>query len=100
MDPARLPRYSLCATIPAPCRDVRTACLPRRVALPVCVPRTGRRRRQVEHRLAQALDPSEGGVLDDGFGEGPSHRYAPTFSLQCLRTSASQVSYQYHVFAI
>ena len=68
MDLARLPRYGLSATIPAPCRDVRTACLPRRVALPVCVPRTGRRRRQVEHRVAQTLQSSEGGVLDDRFG--------------------------------
>jgi len=52
MDPARLPCYSLSATIPAPCRDVRA----------------------MEHHLPQALQPREGGVLDDGFGQA-GHRY-------------------------
>ena len=47
IDLARLSRYSLSATIPAPCRDVRA----------------------VEHRIAQRLQPSDRGVFDHGLRE-------------------------------
>src|SRR3990170_1562617 len=66
-----------------PRRDLGAACLPRRVIL---------RRRQVFNRIAEALQPSERSVFDDGFGESVIGHVDREIERRCLARNSLTAS--------